>query len=357
MTDALPLAATVDPAHRLDIAALAAYLDHHLDGFAGPLEYSRFSGGQSNPTYLLTTPSHRYVLRRKPAGQLLPSAHAIDREYRVLSVLRDTAMPVPEVLCYCNDASVIGSEFYVMACVDGHVNWESRLPDATPAQRSAMFDELNRVMAALHRLDVSALGLDDYGAKGNYFVRQIKRWTHQYRASETQRIESMERLIEWLPAHVPASERVSVVHGDFRIDNVIFDPVEPRIVAVLDWELSTLGDPLADFSYLCLAWHLPADGFRGLGPIDDAQLQALGIPLERDFVERYCERAGVPAVSEAEWNFYLAYNLFRGVGILQGIMKRAIDGNASSRHAREAGGRAAQLADVAWRCAERAMAA
>lgn len=357
MTDILSGTGAVRAAHRFDVAMLESWLSAYVDGFDGPLSVTQFAGGQSNPTYLLTTPTRQYVLRRKPSGTLLPSAHAIDREYRLLRALRGCAVPAAEVFCYCDDPSVIGAEFYVMAYVPGRVLWENSLPGMTLAERGAIFGEMNHVMAALHTLDVDSLGLRDYGKTGGYFERQVSRWTKQYRASETQRIESVERLIEWLPGNLPASETTTLVHGDFRIDNMIFDPAEPRVVAVLDWELSTLGDPLADFSYLCLAWHLPAEGFRGLAGRSEAELASLGIPREREFVEQYCRLTGIGAVSSRAWNFYLAYNLFRGAAILQGIMKRALDGNASSDQAFEYGKRATLMADIGWSCAERAIAA
>ncbi|MEX3811232.1 phosphotransferase [Paraburkholderia sp. BR13439] len=340
-----------------DISRLGRWLCDHVVGFSGPLQIAQFPGGQSNPTYLLTTPSRRYVLRRKPGGALLRSAHAIDREFRLLKALQGSSVPVAEVFCYCDDTSVFGTEFYVMSYVEGRVLWESSLPGFAPGDRRAIFDEMNRVIAALHSLDIDALGLRDYGKTGSYFERQVSRWIGQYRASETYRIDSIERLIEWLPQHLPAIQTTSLVHGDFRIDNLIFHSTEPRVVAVLDWELSTLGDPFADFSYLCLAWHLPVNGFRGLGGLDEDQLKALEIPLERDFVAQYCKRTGKEEVTAREWNFYLAYNLFRGACILQGIMKRALDGNASSSQAFEYGQRARLLGDIGWSCAERAMAA
>jgi aminoglycoside phosphotransferase (APT) family kinase protein len=357
MTDSITSITDVRAAHRFDLPSLAEWLGRNVDGFFGPLEVAQFSGGQSNPTYLLTTPSQRYVLRRKPSGTLLPSAHAIDREYRLLNALRSSPVPTAEVFCYCDDPSVIGSEFYLMEYVQGRVLWDSRLPGMLATERRAIFDEMNRVIAALHTLDVDAVGLRDYGKTGNYFERQVSRWIKQYRASETHRIESVERLIEWLPKHMPADRSTTLVHGDFRIDNMIFDATEPRTVAVLDWELSTLGDPVADFSYLCLAWHLPSQGFRGLAGSSDSELASMGIPLEREFLAQYCQRTGIAEVSDREWNFYHAYNLFRGAGILQGIMKRALDGNASSDQAFEYGKRATVMADIGWSCAERAMAA
>nr|WP_042290896.1 phosphotransferase [Paraburkholderia mimosarum] len=354
-TDTRSHEAAMRRAPDFDMRRLESWLGGNLRGFSGPLEASQFSGGQSNPTYLLTTPSARYVLRRKPSGTLLPSAHAIDREYRLIHALNGSAVPVAHAHCYCDDASVIGAEFYVMSYVEGRVLWEPSLPGMTPDERRLVFDEMNRVMAALHTLDVDAIGLGDYGKAGSYFERQVSRWTKQYRASETHRIDSIERLIEWLPLHLPSTETTRVVHGDFRIDNLIFAHGAPRVMAVLDWELSTLGDPMADFAYLCLAWHQPAGSLRGLSNFSDVELTELGIPQEREFVSQYCRRVGIEEVEARDWNFYLAYNFFRVAGIRQGIMKRALDGNASSEQAFEQGRLAAAMGDFGWRCAERAM--
>ncbi len=346
--------------HGFDAGALSGYLAARLPGFAGPLEIERFEGGQSNPTFKLVTPGRSYVMRSKPgpAARLLPSAHAVEREFRVMHALAATPVPVPRMHLLCEDESVIGRAFYVMEYVQGRVLWEPGLPGLTPAQRGAIYDEMNRVIAALHRVDPGAVGLADYGRAGNYFERQIARWSRQYQASITQPIAAMDRLIEWLPAHIPASARdereVAVVHGDFRLDNLIFHPSQPRVLAVLDWELSTLGHPLADFSYHCMAWHIPQATFRGLGGLDIA---ALGIPDESAYVERYCERTGRSLGSgagwRADWNFYLAYNLFRIAAILQGIARRALEGTASSLHAHDAGSRAAPLAELGWQFAQR----
>ncbi len=290
-------------------------------------------------------------------AKLLPSAHAIEREFRVMSALKDTPVPVPAMHLLCEDESVIGRAFYVMEFVQGRVLWDQSLPGMTNTERGAVYDEMNRVIAELHKVDVQAIGLADYGKPGNYFERQIGRWTKQYQASITEPIEAMDRLIEWLPAHIPAGARdesqVSVVHGDFRLDNLVFHPTEPRVLAVLDWELSTLGHPLADFSYHCMSWHIPHQMSRGIGGLDIA---ALGIPDEREYVRRYCERTGrgAPEALMADWNFYLAYNLFRIAAILQGIAKRVVDGTAASAQAREAGAGARPLADMGWRFAQRA---
>jgi len=346
----------VADSHAFDAASLQAHLQAHLPGFAGPLQVEQFKGGQSNPTYKLVTPSRSYVMRSKPgpAAKLLPSAHAIDREFRVMRALHGSEVPVPEMLLLCEDESVIGRAFYVMEFMQGRVLWEQALPGLGMAERGAVYDEMNRVMAALHRVDVAAVGLADYGKPGNYFERQIARWGKQYQASITQPIDAMDRLMEWLPAHMPPSARdesqVSVVHGDYRLDNLVFHPSEPRVLAVLDWELSTLGHPLADFSYHCMSWHIPPGAFRGIGGLD---LAALGIPDEAAYVRRYCERTGRadPQAVMADWNFYMAYNLFRMAGILQGIAKRVEDGTASSAQARQAGAGARPLAEMGWRIA------
>jgi aminoglycoside phosphotransferase (APT) family kinase protein len=317
------------------------------------LQVEQFKGGQSNPTYKLITPQQTYVMRTKPgpAARLLPSAHAIEREFRVMRALAGTAVPVAQMHLLCADEAVIGRAFYVMQCVDGRVLWEQSLPGFTPAGRNAIYDEMNRVIAALHNVNPAQVGLADYGKPGNYFVRQIARWSKQYQASQLQTIAEMDRLIEWLPAHLPPSaldeSQVAIVHGDFRLDNLIFDANEPRIAAVLDWELSTLGHPLADFSYHCMGWHIEPGVFRGIGGLD---LVALGIPSEREYVRRYCERTGRgdPDAVMADWNFYLAYNLFRLAAITQGIAKRAADGTAASAQARTSGEATEALARMGW---------
>jgi aminoglycoside phosphotransferase (APT) family kinase protein len=323
------------------------------------LTVAQFKGGQSNPTYQLITPTRSYVMRSKPgpADKLLASAHAVDREFTVMRALHRTDVPVPEMHLLCEDESVIGRAFYVMEFMAGRVLWDQSLPDIPKADRAAYYDEMNRVMAALHNVDVNAAGLAGYGKPGNYFERQIGRWTKQYQASITQPIDAMDRLIDWLPAHIPASARdesqVSVVHGDYRLDNLVFAPDAPRVVAVLDWELSTLGHPLADFSYHCMSWHIPPGSFRGLGGVD---LASLGIPDEKSYVRRYCERTGRPDPDAvmADWNFYLAYNMFRLAGILQGIAKRVEMGTASSAQARQAGAGARPLAEMGWAIAQKA---
>ncbi|MFN7724422.1 MAG: phosphotransferase [Rubrivivax sp.] len=345
--------------HAFDVAALQAHLQAHLPGFAGPLQVEQFKGGQSNPTYKLVTPGRAYVMRSKPGpvAKLLPSAHAIEREFRVMKALADTAVPVPQMLLLCEDESVIGRAFYVMAFMEGRVLWDQALPGLSNAERGAHYDAMNQVLAALHSVDVGAAGLADYGKPGNYFERQIGRWSKQYLASVTESIPEMDRLIAWLPAHLPASaldnSQVAVVHGDYRLDNLVFHPTEPRIIAVLDWELSTLGHPLADFSYHCMAWHIPPGTFRGIGGLDHA---ALGIPSEAEYVRRYCERTGRsdPAALMGDWNFYLAYNLFRLASITQGIARRVVDGIASSAQARATGASTRPLAQMAWKFAQAA---
>ncbi|MCM0609624.1 MAG: phosphotransferase [Ideonella sp. WA131b] len=347
--------------HAFDVAALERHLVQHLPGFDGTLTVTQFKGGQSNPTYLLATPTRRWALRSKPGpvAKLLPSAHAIEREYRVMKALAGRGVPVPAMGLLCEDESVIGRAFYVMEFVEGRVLWEQSLPGMSTAERGAVYDEMNRVIAALHTVDVAAAGLADYGKPGSYFERQIGRWSKQYLASRTEDIPEMERLIDWLPARLPASARderqASVVHGDFRLDNLVFHATEPRVLAVLDWELSTLGHPLADFSYHCMAWHIPPGVFRGIGGLD---LAALGIPTEAEYVRRYAERTGLGGASTgalmADWNFYLAYNLFRLGSITQGIAKRVVDGIASSAEARATGAATRTLAELAWHFARQA---
>jgi len=339
---------------RFDEASLLRYLSAHLEGFAGPFTVQQFRGGQSNPTFLLSAADGtRYVLRRKPAGQLLPSAHAVDREFRVISALHGSDVPVARPYCLCTDESVIGTMFYVMSYVAGRNFWDPTLPGMTATARAEIYDEMNRVMVALHTLDFAAHGLADYGKPGNYFARQIARWSKQYRASETERIEAMEQLLAWLPANIPAADETTLVHGDYRIDNMIFDPQAPRLAAVVDWELSTLGHPLADFSYHVMLWRSGEGEIRGLKGLD---LAALGIPSEEEYVERYCARTGRGPIEPQVWEFCMAYNMFRIACIRQGIMKRVLEGTAASHHAREAGARARATADLAWEQVERHLA-
>ena len=336
--------------HRFDEAALAAWMAAHVEGYKGPLQVEQFRGGQSNPTYRLVAGSGRYVLRRKPPGQLLPSAHAVDREYKVMTALAKAGFPVPRTHGLCEDPTVIGTPFFVMDCVDGRIFWDQSLPDMTGPQRAEIYDEMNRVIAALHSVDCQAIGLGDYGRPGNYFARQIKRWSEQYRASETEKVEAFENLIVWLPANIPPGDETTIVHGDFRMDNMIFHPREPRVLAVLDWELSTLGHPLADFSYHCMSWHIAPGAFRGIAGLD---LKALNIPDEAAYIARYCERTGRTGI--AHWDFYLAFSMFRIAAILQGIAKRAQIGTAASAQAVETGKRARPMAELAWSRAERVL--
>ncbi len=351
MSDQFSGTAPVQERHRFDIAPLESHLAATVPGFRGPLTVAQFKGGQSNPTYLLTTPGARYVLRSKPgpAAKLLPSAHAVEREFRVMAALGNAGIPVAKMHALCEDESVIGRAFYVMEYVEGRVFWDQSLPGMAPADRAAIYDEMNRVIAALHRVDYAAVGLADYGKPGNYFARQIGRWSKQYVASETERIDAMDRLMAWLPAAIPPGDETTVVHGDYRMDNLIFHPREPRILAILDWELSTLGHPLADFAYHCMSWHIPPAQFRGIAGLD---LAALGIPDEASYIAAYGRRTGRERIDH--WDFYLAYNMFRLAAILQGIMKRALEGTASSAEALDAGRRARPLAELGWQYAQRA---
>lgn len=348
----------VSEQHSVDIEALTRWMTSNVAAFQGPLTVEMFKGGQSNPTYKLITPRRAYVMRAKPGpvAKLLPSAHAIEREFRVMGALHGSGVPVAQMHALCEDEAVIGRAFYIMECVEGRVMWDQALPDKSRAERGAIYDEMNRVMAALHTVKPAAIGLEGYGKPGNYFERQIGRWSKQYVASITQPITEMDKLMEWLPQNIPAMARdesmVSVVHGDYRLDNLMFHPTEPRVLAVLDWELSTLGHPLADFSYHCMAWHIPPGAFRGIGGLDVA---ALGIPTEAEYIARYCERTGLatPEQLKADWNFYLSYNLFRLSAILQGIAKRVEMGTASSAQAASSAAGARPLAELAWRFASR----
>ena len=335
----------------LDEAKLAAWMDAHVKDFSGPVTVRKFAGGQSNPTYRLDSPSGAYVLRRKPFGPLLPSAHAVDREYAVIAGLHPTGFPVAKPYGLCTDEDVLGSWFYVMGMVEGRTIWDGGLPGMTPPQRTAIYDAMVDTLAALHNTDHVAAGLGDYGKAGNYFERQVGRWTKQYRAAETERMEDMERLIDYLSRTIPEQTRTSIVHGDYRIDNMIFDATAPKVVAVLDWELSTTGDPLADFSYMMMNWVTEPEGRSGVlgltGP-------ATGIPTIAEMTERYCaatNRDGVP-----DLNWYFAFGLFRLASIVQGIKKRVLDGTASSAHAAEMATRVPRLAEQAWGFAEKAQA-
>jgi aminoglycoside phosphotransferase (APT) family kinase protein len=331
--------------HGFDTARLSAWMVAHITGFSGPIEVQQFAGGQSNPTFLVQSASGRYVLRRKPPGKLLPSAHAVDREFRVLAALEGTDVPVAHVHALCEDSEVIGSAFYVMDYVEGRIFWDALLPEVAPQDRGDIYREMVRVLAALHSVDYTAVGLGDYGKPGNYVERQVARWTQQYRASATEKIDAVEQLIEWLPKHIPVDEQTSIVHGDFRLDNTIFHPTEPRILAVLDWELSTLGHPLVDLAYYCLRYHLPVAEFRGLGGVDAG---AYLIPSEAECVAQYCSLRGIAPVPPKDWAYYKAFCMFRLAGILQGVLARALQGNASSATALQAGRRARPLAELGW---------
>ena len=340
----------VDERQRFDAARLHEYMRANVEGYSGNLEIEQFRGGQSNPTYRLSAGGRRYVLRRKPPGKLLPSAHAVEREFRVIKALHGVGFPVARPYALCEDDGVIGTAFYIMDCVEGRVLWDQALPGMDPAQRFAIWDELNRVIALLHTVDYRAVGLEDFGRAGSYIERQIARWSKQYRASETEKIEAMDKLIDWLPANIPPGDETTIVHGDYRLDNAIFHPTEPRILAVLDWELSTLGHPLADFSYHCMSWHIPAGKFRGIQGLPIAEL---GIPTEQRYIEMYRNRTGRKGIDPSTWDFYMAYNLFRIAGITQGIAKRVLDGTAASAHAVEAGSKAPLLAGLGWQQVEK----
>ena len=332
------------PNHSLDTQKLAAYLEQQVPGFKGPLTAEKFPGGQSNPTYAVSAESGRYVLRRKPPGLLLKSAHAVDREFKVIAALADTEVPVAKVYHLCEDESVIGSMFFLMEFVDGVVHWDATLPDLDNEQRRVMYDEMNRALAAMHSVDIDAVGLADFGKPGNYFERQIGRWSKQYRAAETGTIEAMEQLLKWLPDNLPADDgKISLVHGDYRLDNMMFHATEPRILAVVDWELSTLGHPYADLAYQCMQWRLPPGG--SLSGLQGEDRAALGIPSEEEYVARYCERMGIDTIEN--WTFYLAFSFFRLAAILQGVKKRALDGNASNDQALEMGALVEPLASAA----------
>jgi aminoglycoside phosphotransferase (APT) family kinase protein len=343
----------VAPQHALDVAKLEAYLSAHISDFKGPLTIRQFKGGQSNPTYQLITPDRKYVLRRKPPGKLLPSAHAVDREYRIIKGLYPTGFPVPKPYVLCEDESITGTMFYVMECVEGRVLWEPQLPGLDPKQRFATYDAMNATLAQLHQIDFVKLGLEDFGKPGSYFSRQISRWGKQYVASETESIPAMNKLMEWLPNNIPPGERASIVHGDYRLDNMILHPTEPRVLAVLDWEISTIGDPLADFTYHIMQWRMPAGGTGGgTGSLTGADLKSLGIPTEAEYVKMYCDRTGRSGIENLD--FYFAYNFFRIAGILQGIAGRVRDGTAASAHATTMAANVRPLAELGWQYAQKA---
>ena len=339
-----------DP-HAIDVDRLAAWIRANVEDYAGSLTVEKFAGGQSNPTFAVRIDGRpRYVVRKKPGGNLLPSAHAVDREFRVMSALQGSDVPVARTYALCSDESVIGAMFFVMDHVEGRTFWDPRLPELAKEERVAAYADIARVIAALHSIDHEAVGLGDYGKPGNYYARQIGRWTKQYRATETETIDAMERLIAWLPEHLPASDETAIVHGDYRIDNMIFHPEEPRIVALVDWELSTLGHPLADLAYHVMAWRLSPEAFRGLAGTD---FSAIGVPDEAQHIAAYLRHTGRSTIDPAEWEFAIAYNMFRVACIRQGVLKRALDGNASNDRALEAGRRTRDMAETAWAQVER----
>jgi aminoglycoside phosphotransferase (APT) family kinase protein len=343
----------VSAALRIEPARLEAYLKQHVDGFAGPLTVKQFKGGQSNPTYFLETPAKAYVLRRKPPGKLLPSAHAVDREFRVISALHAQGFPVAKPFVYCADETIAGTPFYVMDYADGRVFWEPQMPGSNPAERAAVYDAMNDTITRLHSFEPEQIGLGDFGKGEHYVARQVARWSKQYRASETERIEEMERLIDWLPQHLPPSGPIRVVHGDYRIDNLIVAKDAPKVMAVLDWELSTLGDPLADFSYHLMAWHMPhSESAAGTATLAGHDLDALGIPSMSDYVDSYVARTGLDP--RPYLAVYLAYNFFRIAAILQGIIGRVRDGTATSEHAPAKAEMIRPLARTAWDFANQA---
>jgi aminoglycoside phosphotransferase (APT) family kinase protein len=337
----------VRAAHYFDEAALEGYLRANMAGFVPPLSVQQFGGGQSNPTFLLTAGGKRYVMRKKPPGVLLKSAHQVDREFRIMEALAATDVPVPRMHVLCEDASIIGTAFYVMDYLEGRIFRDPQLPGMAPQERSAIYDSMNDVLARLHKVDFRQIGLGDFGRPGNYFERQIARFTTQYRSAQTEDIAEMERLIEWMPVSIPEEDSVSIAHGDFRLENTIFHPSEPRMIAVLDWELSTIGHPLADLAYNCMGYHVMNPRQGGLVGLDHV---ATGIPTERDYVERYCRRTSRREI--ANWPFYLSFSVFRLASIAQGVYKRGLDGNASSENAASQGNTCSLLAVNAWRIAQ-----
>jgi len=339
----------VADALKFDARRLEEYMSSHVESFRGPLAVTQFKGGQSNPTYLLEAESGKYVLRRKPPGKLLKSAHAVDREFRIISALYGADFPVPRPYVLCEDDEIIGTVFFIMEFVDGRIFWDLDLPNANPAGRAALYDNVNETIAKLHNYDYESLGLQDFGKPGNYFARQISRWSGQYRASETESLKSMDALIEWLPDNVPDDDSAAIVHGDFRLDNMIVHPTEPRVIAVLDWELSTLGHPLADFTYHLMAWQMPNIGIGSTGLLGK-DLAALGIPDEQSYTVQYCARTGRGQGIENR-HFYSAFNFFRFAAILQGILGRVRDGTAASAHAEHVGKAVQPLADLGWQFA------
>jgi aminoglycoside phosphotransferase (APT) family kinase protein len=345
----------VREAHQFEIAQLEEYMLSHVEHFQGPLSARQFKGGQSNPTYLLESPSGKYVMRRKPPGKLLKSAHAVDREFKVISALYAADLPVPRPHVLCKDEEIVGTMFFIMEFVEGRIFWELDLPGVDQKERTAIYDHLGKTIAELHNFDHEKIGLGDYGKPGNYFARQISRWSKQYQASETEKVVLMDKLIAWLPDNIPEDESASVVHGDYRLDNVIIHPTEPKVIAVLDWELSTIGHPLGDFTYHLMGWQMPEIGVGSSGLLGK-DLQVLGIPTEEEYVAAYCERTGRPD-GILNRDFYAAYNFFRIAAILQGIAGRVRDGTAASAHAERGDKAVPILADMAWEYAQKAGAA
>lgn len=335
-------------AHRFDVGHLEEFCKSNVEGFTGSLDVRQFSGGQSNPTFLLTTPHKRYVMRKKPPGTLLASAHQVDREYRVMKALADTDVPVPTMRALCMDPEVVGTEFYIMDHLEGRVFRDPQLPGLSADDRSAIYDQMNDNLAKLHQVDYKAIGLEDYGRPGNYYERQIGRWIKQYRAAETELVQSMEDLIAYLPSHIPADDATSIAHGDYRLENTMFHPTEPKLIAVLDWELSTIGHPLADLAYNCMLYHFNSPSQGTIMGLDYAKT---GIPAEADYVAAYCRRTGREGIGD--WNFYLSFSIFRLASITQGVYKRGLDGNASSSKAAGYGDMCKRLADAAWAIAQR----
>ncbi|MAL78649.1 MAG: phosphotransferase family protein [Sneathiella sp.] len=338
----------VREAHQFDEGALYEYLKANIDGFKGPLKVRQFQGGQSNPTFLLETPERDYVMRKKPPGVLLPSAHAVDREYRVISALQNTNVPVPRTYCLCEDPEIIGTAFYVMERINGRVITIPSIPKMAPEQRSAIYDSMNDALAKMHNVDVDAVGLSDFGKKGGYLARQVNRWSKQYRASQTHELEGMENLIKWLPDNIPADDESTIVHGDFRLGNLILHPTEPRVLAILDWELATIGHPLSDLAYNCMAYHFvhPING-----GLVDFNLKEMGIPSEQEYIDAYCKRTGRDGIDN--WEYYIAFSLFRVTAIVQGVYKRGLDGNASSEVGEEYTKYAKMVADLGWQYIEK----
>lgn len=341
----------VAESHKFDVTRLAAYMEAHVEDFVGPLEVRQFKGGQSNPTYQLRTRAQKYVMRRKPPGKLLPSAHAVDREYKVITALHSVGFPVPRTYCLCTDENIVGTIFYIMEMVEGRILWDPRLPDLNPSERRPIYEAKIRTLAQLHQIDYTAIGLSDFGKPGNYFTRQISRWTKQYQASETMHIDSMNRLIDWLPSNIPDDEATSIVHGDYRLDNMVLHADKPQVRAVLDWELATLGHPLGDFTYHLMQWYLPHDG-ASTSSLLGADFAGLNIPPADEYTALYCTHTGRDSI--ANMDFYIAYNMFRLAGILQGIIGRVRDGTASNEHAAQMAERVKPLADVGWDYAKRA---